>query len=466
MTFRSLLHAFLHQVESRPSETALLVETDRAMVEVSWKRLHDWVSIFAEELSSRFDHSPDLPRRIGYLSENTESDIVISLACMAVGALEVPIDHRLPQGEVARRWGRVGGQWLEPEYCRTLPPLSQAPNSGLLQADSYSCDDASLMLWSSGTTRQPQGVVLSHRSLVGNAAAKLAAVPQSVDDVRLTVLPLSHAYARTCDFGTWLLSGCRLSVGLGWSTLQTRSKAVRPTLMNVVPSLANRMLEGKVDGLDRLQLLGCGGAALSTTAFEAWRRKGVTVIQGYGLTETGPVICSATPANATAGLVGAFVDGWEHVIRDGQLYVRGPDLMQGYWGDELATQAKIDSLGWFATGDLVESDPETGQLRILGRLDDLLILPNGCKVYPQSIEREVERIEGVDHAMLILGESLQLWIDSANRGVEGAIKEIVSDSRQLGSCTIHHFEQPLSQQAGELTSKGTIRRQAILENRF
>ena len=97
------------------------------------------------------------------------------------------------------------------------------------------------------------------------------------------------------------------------------------------------------------------------------------MIQGYGLTETSPVICSAGPGNAAPGLVGGFVEGWEHQIRDGRLWVRGPHLMLGYWGDPLATKARLDSDGWFDTGDLVELDAAFGQLRILGRADDVIV---------------------------------------------------------------------------------------------
>jgi long-chain acyl-CoA synthetase len=293
------------------------------------------------------------------------------------------------------------------------------------------------------------------------------------DDVRLTALPLCHAYARTCDFGTWLLSGCTLAVGLGFEAWEKLGPVTEPTLANTVPSIARRMFSAAADeiGLGRLRLLGCGGAAMSAAEFRGWRDRGVTVIQGYGLTETSPVICSATPDNATAGLVGDFVGGWEHEIRDGRLFVRGPHVMLGYWNDEPATRDRIDECGWLDTGDLVEIDAATGQLRILGRADDVIVLSDGHKVHPQVIERELEGIPGIRHA-LIIGDDrhLQAWLDADETFQPGVIEQVVSQAladrpaweRPL---SIRCFQPPLSAARGELTQKGAIKRQQILETR-
>ena len=148
------------------------------------------------------------------------------------------------------------------------------------------------ILWTSGTTSEPRAVLLSAAGQFANATAKLNAVPQFESEIRLTVLPLSHAYARTCDFGTWLLSGCTLAVCLGYQGMLRRLERVKPNLINAVPSMASRMLREKPRNLNRLRLLGCGGAPLDSSDFERWDSQGVTVIQGYGLTEAGPVICS------------------------------------------------------------------------------------------------------------------------------------------------------------------------------
>ena len=483
MSFPSFVKAFTHQVESRPDANALWVENSASTITaISWRQLASAVLLTSIDLKSRFDAQPSLPRRIGHASDNTIVDVILALAAMVVHAVEVPLDHRLDSEEIERRFGRVGGHWINTDDRARITARVQdstdqpASSSDLLRDVTWlhsvppSLDDPSLILWTSGTTGTPQGVTLSQRALIGNAAAKLAAVPQTSSDVRITVLPLSHAYARTCDFGTWLLSGCGLGLTLGYAGLKRMARPLQPQLINTVPSIAYRLLQECPHGLQRLRLLGCGGAPISRQAFREWKDRGVTVIQGYGLTETGPVICSATPENAAAGLVGDFVDGWESRIIDGQLSVRGPHLMLHYWNDEAATWRKIDADGWLSTGDLVERDEASQQLRILGRVDEVIVLDSGIKISPSTIEREIERIEGVGHALLHFRDDLQLWFDLTQDAeletVRDSIAKHLHSSIELRNCSIHQFSPPLAASSGELTTKGTIRRVQIVKNRF
>ncbi len=270
---RSLIDAFLHQVDSRPDAISLLAESsDQTVQTISWQQLSAAVADCASECSQRFRATPALPRCIGHASDNTCADIVIALASMALGAIEVPIDRRLSPEQILRRWERVGGLWLDQDDRRRLGSalLNQDREHRIeLSSLSNNIDAPSLILWTSGTTGEPRGVTLSQRNLTGNAAAKLNAVPQQPDDIRLCVLPVSHAYARTCDLGTWLLSGCTLAITLGYAGLRRLAPLIRPTLINTVPSLADRMLQEDSAslGIDRLRLLGCGGAAISESSF-------------------------------------------------------------------------------------------------------------------------------------------------------------------------------------------------------
>ena len=449
---------------------------------ISWRHLERAVYLTAVDLINLFDANPNLPRRIGHASDNSGSDIVLALASILVGSVEIPIDHRLASDEIQRRFRSVGGHWIGSrlrkridERLRCMPQDPAAnidwENDSLsFHFQTISINDPSLILWTSGTTDRPQGVTLSQKALTGNAKAKLAAVPQESGDIRLTVLPLSHAYARTCDFGTWLISGCTLAITLGYSGLKRMAAELRPHLINSVPSIAYRLLAENPVGIDRLRLLGCGGAPVSKTAFLQWKDRGVTVIQGYGLTETGPVICSATPKNALPGLVGGFVDGWESKVIHGELFVRGPHTMLHYWNDEVATGRKMDTDGWLATGDLVEQDELSGQLRVLGRLDDVIVLDSGAKISPSIVEREIERIEGVSHALLHQQNGLHLWFDTTSqknvKSIRNSIAKMLRKSFELRDCTIHEFSPRLAESAGELTAKGTIRRKQIVKQRL
>ncbi|MDA8743655.1 AMP-binding protein [Rubripirellula amarantea] len=446
---------------------------------ISWARLGLMVNTAINQIAQF-----DLSRPLIHDAPNDLNDVVIALAIASLGGIEAPLDSRLGPAERQRRVDILGGQVFE------LPPIESVPaevspteseSSGLRpsgdsiyasESRHYTHDvtfssNGRTILWTSGTTSLPTGVVQRHTAWLANAAAKLAAVPQMPTDVRLTMLPLSHAYARTCDLGTWLLSGCTLAVTLGTKGLMTYGPSVNPTLINTVPSVARQLLHEDLDavGLSRLRLLGVGGAALAPGDFDQWSKRRVTVIQGYGLTETGPVICSATPNNATAGLVGDFVEGWQTQIRSGELYVRGSHVMEGYYDASETTAKKIDTDGWLRTGDLVKRDEPSGQLRILGRVDDVIVLGNGIKVHPTSVEREVESLPGIDHALLLMRDQLELWID----GDEATLPDIEKLMQSLLSfcdVSIGFFEEPLSLAANELTSKLTVRRHQVIANRF
>lgn len=506
---KDLLDAFLSQAARRPGHPALAVEVDPGrpvagdsrgrrgdspLRWVSWRSLAARVALAAELLLDRFRAYPARPRVVGHASGNTLADVVIALACPAVDAVECPFDGRQfpgpPTGDSPPVWPGIGGVWLDQAWKLRLETASNFPAHPLFTLSRITAatrgggrfrpDRPALILWTSGTTDSPKGVTLSDANLVGNASAKLAAVPQSVSDVRLTSLPLCHAYARTCDLGTWLLSGGRLAVTQGLDGWRRIARQVRPTLANTVPSLASRLLETDPAefGLGRLKLLGCGGAAMTADAFARWRDRGVTVIQGYGLTEASPVICSATPGDAVAGWVGKPVAGWQARIRDGRLQVRGPHTMLGYWGDADATRRRIDGEGWLDTGDIVEVDAANGQYRILGRADEVIVLANGYKVHPSVVERLLETVPGVRHAVVVAGRcgdgtATVAWLDAdvADRDWESE-----SFRHRLGAAVaalppwqrprrFERLDPPLSRDRGELTAKGTVRRSRIVETR-
>jgi long-chain acyl-CoA synthetase len=452
---RCFAHALDHWSRIAGDRTSLIawtrasLSTDNvslagALTTLTWRQLKQRVDQTAETRDLTSDNGVWV-----HTSDNSLEDVISILAAARRGCLEAPLDFRLPTQQHDSRLRRI--------------------RRGPIEAD--------VLMWTTGTAGRSKGVRLSRHSLWLNARSKLLAVPQTTDDVRLTVLPLCHAYARTCDLGTWLLSGCTLAVSLGWDGIVDMAPRVRPTLMNVVPLLADRMLDEKPPGLDRLRCLGVGGAALAESSFGAWTRRGVAVIQGYGLTETGPTICSATPQDGRPGSVGKVVQGWETKIVDRQLFVRGDHLMLGYLDDsehpgelDLASEAgqrpfAMDDEGWFATGDVVRQD-EDGQLRIVGRVDDVIVLSNGTKIDPMEIERIVNRIVGVHASLMRLGSrnELELWIDGNFDAP--SIRNALASLKSIGTYSIHQFERRLDADVGELTLKGTICRSVIARNRF
>ena len=444
---------------------------------LSWLELGKTVEALSISIDNKLRAMPNTPRRIGYASDNTIGSVLLALTCMNLGVIEFPFDNRLDPSEIDGRWNSIGGLWVEPLQIESfIQNSSVIKRFNTFARDQHaSPDDPSLVIWTSGTSGKPKGVTLTSKNLTGNAQAKLNAVPQRREDRRLTVLPLCHAYARTCDLGTWLISGCTLAVSLGYQGLRIQAPIVQPTLINLVPSLAERLLKDKeVDGLSDLRLLGCGGAVLAEKDYREWStERGVTVIQGYGLTEASPVVCSATPKLNKAGCVGQFVEGWEYRIQTEQLYVRGPHVMRGYWNEPGETQLKIDAEGWLATGDQVELDSKTNQIKVLGRIDDVLVLNNAVKIQPQSIELRVNVIKGVKQSMLLQRKSVELWIDlePTNIPVEKQqitiseqVRKLVGKKIGFLPYSIHYFDETLGEE--ELTMKGTLRRRQIMRNRF
>lgn len=451
-----MLEIIQQHISQRGDRAALV---DFVLGPITWRQLGDCLAAAIVDLQDY-----DLSEPLIHDSANDLSDVIMALAVASVGGIEAPLDVRLDPAERARRVKLLGGQVL-PQRQKTTWLQTSTQHASVLATTQPPVGKT--ILWTSGTTKAPRGVIQTHAAWLGNAAAKLAAVPQTDLDIRLTMLPLSHAYARTCDLGTWLLSGGTLAVTLGRKGLLHASSLVRPTLINTVPSVATSLLAENVEaiGLNRLRLLGVGGAPLSTSSFNGWKQRGVTVIQGYGLTETGPVICSATPEDARPGFVGGIVDGWETRVQDGELHVRGDHTMEGYWNDPVATQAKIPADGWLRTGDLVERDETSGQWRILGRIDDVIVLENGTKIHPTTIEREVESVPSVNHAFLLMRERLELWIDGDPIS-RNEIELLITSKLAFCQVAIDYFDSPLTIAAGELTSKRTIRRQRVMENRF
>src|SRR5690606_26169681 len=123
--------------------------------------------------------------------------------------------------------------------CADVPPWETSACQQ--RAEALAAEAPAQMLFTSGSTGDPRGVLLSHRNLATNALAKLDAAPQRSDDLRLNLLPFAHAYARTCELSSWILSGCQLAIARDWDDLLRQARRLHPTLINLVPYLAERL---------------------------------------------------------------------------------------------------------------------------------------------------------------------------------------------------------------------------------
>ena len=478
---------------SCPDQISLIyLAEDGQMAHLTWRELAQAAHGLCIRLSDLGLQPGD---RIVHRLGNSVDGVLVALASAALGTIEVPLEptvDRLPHCLADQAViDQVGGTELPGDICRdllaigdkTAPAAAAARAQDLLDRQSrHAPDSPALILLTSGTSGRSKAVILSRRNLSVNAAAKLAAVPQTAEDTRLTLLPLCHAYARTCDLGTWLLSGSKLAVANGWDGWERFAPELRPTLINTVPSIAMRLLQlpSTSPAMSRLRLVGCGGAALHADAFEQFRWRGITVIQGYGMTETSPVICSATPENSRAGFVGAPVAGWQiRIDDDGRLAVKGECVMIGYWADADATARRCVD-GWIDTGDIVEVDPVDGQFRILGRADDRITLSNGRKLYPLPIEQRVMLIPGIRFAILVAADRhTELWIDVQRGDAAGDFQtnqlgggepwgdRVARQLHDLPSWQLPRrtfvMPQSLAEMPGMLTAKGTPVRPRVIE---
>jgi long-chain acyl-CoA synthetase len=262
-------------------------------------------------------------------------------------------------------------------------------------------DDQAAILYTSGTTGPPKGAELTHGSLSHNARTTVRTLLEATpEDVILGCLPLFHAFGLTCGLNVAVLSGASVTLlprfdGAAALSLIERD---RVRIFEGVPTMFSRMLQapnaGSVD-VAPLQFGVSGGAAMAgdvTRSFE--QTFSCVVLEGYGLTETSPVVTFNHLASRKAGSIGTPIDGVEVRLVDdhgkdvpngeiGEIAVRGPNVMKGYWGKPQATATAIPD-GWFRTGDLARQDVGN-YLFIVDRKTDMIIR-GGENVYPREIE--------------------------------------------------------------------------------
>jgi long-chain acyl-CoA synthetase len=296
---------------------------------------------------------------------------------------------------------------------RELSALMADVDSAALTPAATTPDSVATILYTSGTTGEPKGVMLSQHNLVSNTLSVLDVLPVSADDVRLNFLPLSHIFARTCDLYTWVAGGFVLALAESRATVLDDCAAVQPTLLNAVPYFYERLCRAAKETPDDAgalqRLLGgrnrvccSGGAALPTPVYDYFREHNISIMQGYGLTESSPVITISTPVANKRGAVGRPIAGVEvSIAADGEILTRGPHVMRGYYRDAAATAQTVRN-GWLYTGDLGHVDEE-GFLHITGRKKEILVTLGGKNVAPVLLESLLTQ-EPLVHQAMVVGD--------------------------------------------------------------
>ena len=359
------------------------------------------------------------------------------LAALRIGAVLVPLDvNSLP--EFARKIVErtrakaaiVSIQTRERAQTLAIPlhdmeklPELAAGRAPLPAAD-LSGDDLAEVVFTSGTTGDPKGAMLSHRNVLSNAEAAKQIFPIGPKQRLLSFIPLSHMFEQLAGLFTLMLSGASVVYPTSRqpAVIRRTFRERRVSMILITPAAVRSIMlgiqrsaeaQGKA-GLfaklrrvarrlpmrfrrilfisvhrqfgGRFRYIVSGGAALDPALGEAWREIGVDVLQGYGATECSPAVTFNRLDRNRLGSVGVPVPGVEvKIAEDGEVLVRGPNVFRGYWENESATRTVLDDAGWYHTGDLGEFDAD-GFLWLRGRKKDMIVLADGLKVYPEDIE--------------------------------------------------------------------------------
>ena len=334
--------------------------------------------------------------------------------------------------------------WL-PSYAETINRIDISP------------DDLATIVYTSGTTGRPKGVMLSHNNIFSNAHAAAIFEHFDTDDVFLSFLPMSHMFERTAGYYMPMLIGAKVAYARSIEKLGEDLISIKPTILVTVPrifervynkihdqlklkspiaqglfSLAvkigwhrfllqqkrekwhpklllwpilNKLVAGKILAKlgGNLQLAISGGAPLSPEIAKTFIGLGLTITQGYGLTETSPVVSTNKLKDNDPFSVGQVMGNVEVKLGENdELLVKGPTVMLGYWDNEEATNDVIDSDGWFHTGDKAKIENE--HIYITGRIKEIIVMSNGEKVPPADIELAIGS-DSLFEQVVIIGEA-------------------------------------------------------------
>ncbi|MCS7209788.1 MAG: long-chain fatty acid--CoA ligase [Fimbriimonadales bacterium] len=454
---RTIPSLFQTQVATLGDSTLYLVKRAGAYQPVSWRAVQRDVETLAAALIARGVQPGD---RVAILSENRYEWVVTDMAILHCGAASVTlhfpltppqVEEQLRDSEACAIFVSTAQQAQKVEQVRAnLPALkhffSFEPVSGWtpvaeLQregeavlrdkptlvretAETLDWDSLATLIYTSGTTGDSKGVMLSHGNLLSSMYASMQMFPPPGREyVMFNFLPLSHIYARTCDYLVAIGLGVQMAFAESFDTLAQNLQEVRPHAINGVPRFYEKVRERVMEVISSkpfLRLLGgyarkkgmrrafggrliwaiSGGAALDPQVAEFYWENGIQLFQGYGLTETSPVLTSNTPKYNKIGTAGVPFPGVEiKIANDGEILARGPNVMKGYWRKPEATAEAIEPDGWFHTGDVGEI-VEGQFLRITDRKKDIFVLAGGKNIAPVALENALVRNPYIEQAVI------------------------------------------------------------------
>lgn len=490
----TIYQAFQVVAERYAAKPALMHKVDGIYQAVDFSGLSRAVDEVAAGLAERGVRPGD---KVGIYSYNRPEWVVTDLAVIKLGAVVVPVYHTLPEETVhyilkdagvshviverpeflanvtrvmsdlpaledvitlfgRERETRSGKEMFSFDSLRRTGAMALAKNPELGRAHASAPDDIVTVVYTSGTTGEPKGAMLTHRNILSNVFAAIERFGINDRDTLVSFLPLCHMFERTCGYYTMLLAGATVAYAESLDTVRSDVQQVKPTLLIVVPrvlekvynTVTDKVLTGsalsrnlmvatlrtygayarlKSKGLKppawlafkhwlfgllvvrklkklgggRIRLLVSGGAPLERRLARIIRNLGFNLVEGYGLTETSPVVTTAVPGAERVGTVGKPFPGIEvRIGPDDEVLVRGPNVMKGYLNKPDETAKAIDAEGWFHTGDQGRFD-DFGNLIITGRIKELIVNSYGKNIAPVPVEQALCGSKYIEQAVVI-----------------------------------------------------------------
>lgn len=491
MAQKTLYLAFLDTASKHPDKAALMHKGRSGKYEsITYRYLDDLVVALATELVHLGIEKGD---RIAIFAYHGPEWVMADLAAARAGAIVVPLYHTLTAAS-ARHILRVSGCKLafvenrrllskveqirddlpalksvvvfDPEGidagrdCRSFDDVIKAGKDAVRTREApdwppLSADDTATIIFTSGTTGNPKGVMLSHRNILTTAYAAIERFKINPADTFLSFLPVSHVFEKTCGFYAMLLAGVTIAYAQDLSTITKDIREIRPTIILVVPrivqgayqAIRRKLLKAsplqralvrrgtlalakysslrrrgrriplglrirhyfydravaarfrKIAG-GRVRAIVSGGAPLDRRLSEIAVAMGLNIVEGYGLTEAAPLVSANTVEDNAIGTVGKPFKHLEvRIGEDHEILVRGPNVMKGYYNDPEATARAIDAEGWLHTGDQGKFNPG-GHLLITGRLKELIVTSHGKNVAQFPIELRINSSRYIRQSML------------------------------------------------------------------
>ncbi len=482
----TIYNCFHESVERFPNLVALMYKKDGAYTAINYQTLSNYIDAVAENLRKLGITKGD---SVGIYSYNRPEWVMVDLAVMKLGAVVVPIYHVMTpfyikyiindakikvlfieNAVLYEKFASIKTEvpahekvvlfddkdipaktdYLKFEDFKQMPahPIHLAPAE-------VTADDIATIVYTSGTTGEPKGAILTHLNITTNTLAAIERFKVNENDIVVSYLPLSHMFERTGGYYVMIFAGAAIAYAENFSTIVLDVGAVKPTVMVALPRVLEKAFEtakekvtsgsfiqkilvnSAINNLNRyynlkyqgkrvpktlqikrniydklvgskfraiaggrLRLLVSGGAPLNKQIGKIYQIFGFNIYEGYGLTETAPIVTSTFPEDHRMGTVGKpLPDVQVRIGENKEILVKGPNVMLGYHNKPEETRKVIDHEGWFHTGDQGQFD-RLGNLVITGRIKELIVTSYGKNIAPIPIEEKICSCGYIEQVML------------------------------------------------------------------